>query len=322
MRAYALRGRKNPQPNELLTGAEYASRYLEPLAQALGSVVQTQTEVVAIGREGTRKTEKIGAPDRGETPFRLLLRTSHRERFEQADHVFDCSGTFSSPNPVGDGGLPAIGEAGCSGQISYGVVDAPRFDGKRLLVVGAGHSAATAVRDLVNAGAAVTWAVRHSDPQPCRRIPNDPLPERDRLSAEANALLGIVAYSPATTVQAVERTREGLRVSLQANGYAGDVLVDHIVAATGFRPDLNLARELQVQTCWATEGTYKLAAALLGETGGDCLAIPSFGADALTHPEPGFYTLGMKSYGRTPAFLIRTGREQIASVLAALASRQ
>jgi len=88
--------------------------------------------------------------------------------------------------------------------------------------------------------------------------------------------------------------------------------------ATGFRPDWSLDRELHIQTCWATEGTYPLAASLLGEAGGDCLAVPAFGAEALRHPEPNFFTLGAKSYGRTPNFLISTGLQQIHSVLNSL----
>jgi hypothetical protein len=39
----------------------------------------------------------------------------------------------------------------------------------------------------------------------------------------------------------------------------------------------------------------------------------------LAHPEPGFYTLGVKSYGRAPTFLMATGFEQARSVVAALA---
>jgi hypothetical protein len=31
--------------------------------------------------------------------------------------------------------------------------------------------------------------------------------------------------------------------------------------------------------------------------------------------EPGYCALGMKSYGRTPDFLIRTGRDQVNSLL-------
>ncbi|MEZ0274949.1 MAG: hypothetical protein ACAH88_08595 [Roseimicrobium sp.] len=59
---------------------------------------------------------------------------------------------------------------------------------------------------------------------------------------------------------------------------------------------------------------------LLGETGGDCLAVAAFGAETLLHPEPGYYVLGMKSYGRTPDFLLKTGREQIKSLLEHLGS--
>jgi hypothetical protein len=61
-----------------------------------------------------------------------------------------------------------------------------------------------------------------------------------------------------------------------------------------------------------------LAAALLGSASGDCLAQPAASADVLANPEPGFYILGAKSYGRNSNFLIRTGHRQIATVLAAL----
>jgi hypothetical protein len=39
----------------------------------------------------------------------------------------------------------------------------------------------------------------------------------------------------------------------------------------------------------------------------------------LAHPEPGLYTVGVKSYGRAPTFLMATGFEQVRSVVAALA---
>jgi hypothetical protein len=38
----------------------------------------------------------------------------------------------------------------------------------------------------------------------------------------------------------------------------------------------------------------------------------------LAHPEPGFFIVGMKSYGRAPTFLLATGYEQVRSVVAAL----
>src|SRR5690625_2322246 len=42
----------------------------------------------------------------------------------------------------------------------------------------------------------------------------------------------------------------------------------------------------------------------------------------LAHPEPGFYIVGMKSYGRAPTFLMATGYEQVRSIAAALAGDQ
>jgi len=50
-----------------------------------------------------------------------------------------------------------------------------------------------------------------------------------------------------------------------------------------------------------------------------CGSVPPHGHRALAHPEPGFYTVGVKSYGRAPTFLLLTGYEQVRSVAAALA---
>jgi hypothetical protein len=47
--------------------------------------------------------------------------------------------------------------------------------------------------------------------------------------------------------------------------------------------------------------------------------VPPHGAEELRHPEPGFYIVGMKSYGRAPTFLMLTGYEQVRSVVAAIA---
>jgi hypothetical protein len=41
--------------------------------------------------------------------------------------------------------------------------------------------------------------------------------------------------------------------------------------------------------------------------------------DELARPEPDFYMIGMKSYGRAPTFLLLTGYEQARSLVAALA---
>ena len=58
----------------------------------------------------------------------------------------------------------------------------------------------------------------------------------------------------------------------------------------------------------------KLAAKLLGETSADCLDQISHGPDVLRNPEPDFYILGAKSYGRNSNFLIQVGLRQIVDV--------
>ena len=49
-----------------------------------------------------------------------------------------------------------------------------------------------------------------------------------------------------------------------------------------------------------------------------CGTVPPHGVDELSHPDAGVYVVGMKSYGRAPTFLLRTGYEQVRSVVAAL----
>jgi hypothetical protein len=97
--------------------------------------------------------------------------------------------------------------------------------------------------------------------------------------------------------------------------------VDRVLSLTGYRGDLGLFRELQVHQCYATEGPMKLSAALLGAAGGDCLQQQSHGVEALLNPEPGFFLLGAKSYGRNTSFLLRAGWQQVDEVMGWLAAR-
>ena len=90
--------------------------------------------------------------------------------------------------------------------------------------------------------------------------------------------------------------------------------VDRIIASVGYEPENRLYRELQVHECYASLGPMNLAAALLKHAGGDCLAVPAQGAAALRNPEPNFFILGAKSYGRGSNFLLRAGFEQVREV--------
>ncbi len=66
-------------------------------------------------------------------------------------------------------------------------------------------------------------------------------------------------------------------------------------------------------------GEHKSAWPLIDPNLHSCGSVPPHGYRELAHPEPGFYIVGIKSYGRAPTFLMFTGYEQVRPVTAALA---
>ena len=92
---------------------------------------------------------------------------------------------------------------------------------------------------------------------------------------------------------------------------------DGIIASTGFRPDLTLSQELRLDLDPAVESP-RILAPLIDPNVHSCGTVRPHGVEELSHPESGFYVVGMKSYGRAPTFLMLTGYEQVRSVVAAL----
>jgi thioredoxin reductase len=324
-------GLELPADGDCLTGREHLAAYLEVLAllPALADRIQSGVRVLAVGRQSLHKDDLPGDARRGQQPFRLLLRPAKgSERVEEADVVLGCTGTYGQHRHLGAGGIPAIGELAAEPHIAYGLEDVlgerrSFYADKTTLVVGAGYSAATTVcrlADLTEAhpGTWVLWLARRPSSQPIRRLINDPLRERDQIAARANHLAtrsdNNVEFYPASLVDAVERQGDGFRVQARCNGKAITRDVDRVIANVGYTPDATLYRELQIHECYATLGPIALAAALLKHAGGDCLSIPAQGAAVLRSPEPGFYILGARSYGRNSAFLLRAGFEQVRDV--------
>jgi hypothetical protein len=95
------------------------------------------------------------------------------------------------------------------------------------------------------------------------------------------------------------------------------LVADEVIATTGFRPDLSLTSELRLALDPAVEAPVALAP-LIDPNVHSCGTVPPHGFQELSHPEPDFYTAGMRSYGRAPTFLLLTGYEQVRSVVAAL----
>lgn len=336
-------GWQPPDAERLPTGKEFVYQYLRPLANVAardGVRIRLGARVLAMGRDSHLKGEAIGGATRSQAPFRLLINHNGVERVSYVERLIDATGVYGHPNWLGAGGIPAPGERAATERIAYHLEDytgaaRKRYAGARVLVVGSGHSAATAVCELAKLagqerGTTIYWVARRRH-DPVIRYKDDPLPLRDRLARAANHLAGSVQPSvnfvAGHAVAEIREVDDGLEVGLQAvasadlpgrgNDHAvalraGKPLeVDRIIALVGYRPDLDIGRELQLHTCWATEGPMKLAAALLGETSTDCLDQSSPGPESLGMPEPGCVWLGHKAYGRNPAFLIRLGHEQI-----------
>lgn len=326
-------GKEVPAGTDCPTGHDLAARLFEPLA-ALPEIapnLRLGTRVLSVGRQGLLKHEEIASAERGRHPFRLLLAdVSGREWTETADVVIDATGTWGNPNTLGDGGIPAPGERALGNEIRRDIPDfsrdAAEWAGKTVLIAGTGHSAQTAVRELARLaqeapGTEVIWLLRN--PQPgWGTHTGDPLPERAGLAAEAAALAG--GSSPAVktrrsaVVEEISRPNGRFEVTLR-NGYGHEkVTVDDVISLTGFVGDHELYRQLQIHECYATCGPIKLSAVLLGAGSSDCLAQTTHGAETLTNPEPNFFILGAKSYGRNNTFLMRVGWEQVGEVFGLL----
>ncbi len=321
------------------TGNDLADQLYDRVAAlpAIAPRLRLATRVLAVGREGLLKHEEIATAGRARQPFRLLLAAADgTERIEHAEVVIDATGTFGHPNTLGDGGIPAPGERRLGDEIRRTIPDLAReaadWAGRTVLLAGGGASAQTAVRDLAELarsapGTRVVWALRRAEPS-WGSPPDDPLPERARLAAAAAVLAAgaspAVAAERGVVVEAIARdgANERLAVTLRRTGPGANgtrqVAVDCVLALTGSVGDHHLYRQLQVHECYATSGPMKLSAALLGAAAGDCLEQTSHGAEALANPEPGFYILGSKSYGRNNSFLLRVGWEQVSEVFAVL----
>lgn len=318
-------GWQEPQEDGLPTGDELCDAYLEPLAEipAIGSAIETRTRVRAITRHGI---DKVTSRNRAKHPFALMVENHKGTRVDLARAVIDASGTWQNQNPLG-----ANGEAG-QGAIVYGIPDilgSARADyaGKRVLVVGGGHSAANALLDLAQLAETdhsllLTWAVRGTN---LVRIfgggAGDQLPARGKLGSDLKQLVESGRLQLVKGFHAEEVSDDGGALVVTGRALSGRLMlgpVDRIIVATGQRPDLDMTRELRLDFDPWLESARALGPSIDPNLH-SCGSVPPHGYRELAHPEPGYFTVGIKSYGRAPTFLMATGYEQVRSVAAHLA---
>jgi len=333
-------GWTGPDPDALPTGADLVDQYLEPLAAlpALASRIRMHTTVIGVARHDL---DKVRSPGRTQLPFLVRVRDDQGQLHDLlARAVIDASGTWTQPNPLGASGLPALGEADAGTRIVYGLPDVlgsdrGRYAGRRTVVVGAGHSAATSLLALAQLqrqvpGTEVVWAVRSTIPRPLvgkGSAEADELPARGRLATDLAALVdaGQVELVSGIRIHTVEPAGDRIRLvgdQLLDDDLAATQLLriaaDEVIAATGFRPDHAIAAELRLALEPALESAADLGP-LIDPNVHTCGTVPAHGIAELAHPDPGYVIVGMKSYGRAPTFLLATGYQQVRSVVAAMA---
>jgi thioredoxin reductase len=329
-RLLATTGWNSPEPDQYPTGAELFERYLEPLANntALRTHIHTSSRVTDISRVGFDKLKTRG---REAAPFEIRYQNGQGAKTLRADAVIDASGSWLSPNPAGANGLRAIGESQAADRIAYGMPDVlgrdrGRYTGKTVAVLGAGHSAIGTLTDLAQLATQAPetkpiWLLRGSDPAKAfGGGANDKLTARGELGAAFAALVAAGQIEMEREFRVSHLTLEGPRliVGTGAGCCGRQVVVDELIVATGFRPDLDFVRELRIQLDPSIECPVALAP-LIDPDEHSCGTVRPHGARELAQAEPGFYFAGMKSYGRAPTFLMITGYEQVRSIAADIA---
>jgi hypothetical protein len=325
-------GWKHPELSELPLAGDVVERVLQPFAELpeVAAALQLCTKVLSVSREGFDKVKTKG---RETAPF-VIRAVRDGKHFElKARAVIDSTGTWNTPNPVGASGLPAIGEREVASHIFYGIPDVlgaqrSRYESKKVLVVGAGHSAANALLALADLAkqaptTKLVWSVR--TPVLTRVFGGgdaDALPARGALGSSLRRLRDTGALEFNAGLRITEISQEGGKLLVSGVDRNGEPKhidgVDEIVCATGQRPDLSLTSELRVGLDPWLESTEALGP-LVDPNEHSCGTVRPHGHRELAHPEPGLYTVGVKSYGRAPTFLMATGFEQVRSVVAAIA---
>ncbi|EMR07187.1 putative glutamate synthase subunit beta [Bhargavaea cecembensis DSE10] len=316
-------GWQKPEPEKLPTGAELIGEYLAPLAEMLAPDIHEHHEVVAITRDSIDRMKSAG---RASKPFLIYAETPDGTKEMKAGAIIDATGTWGNPNPALSSGVWIKAEKELADLIDYGIPDVrvneERYAGRRIAVIGGGHSAINSLLNLAglkekHPETSVTWILRKSSVEDAFGGGQD-----DELEARGELGNRIAGYVRDGRVEVVTpfriteiREADGIVLS---SGDKDLAPFDRLIVNTGSRPEFGFHRELRFEAEAITEAVPALAP-LIDPNLHSCGSVPAHGEKELRQPEEGFYIVGSKSYGRAPTFLMVTGYEQVRSVAAALA---
>ncbi|WP_347860826.1 NAD(P)-binding domain-containing protein [Salimicrobium sp. PL1-032A] len=310
-----------PDDDTLPFGQDIVNDYLLPLANLpeMKKGIHLMSHVEAITRKGFDKGKTHG---RESAPFLLEVMENGKPVTYEARAVIDATGTWQQPNPVGSDGVAASGEEELREHIRYGIPDVSgrersRYEGKRVMVVGSGHSAINALLELSGLeGTTVHWSLRKQNVEETYGgMEDDALPGRGALGTRIKELVdsGRVLVHEDFHVTALYSSAGRMDVwSRQDSVVEG---IDEIIAVTGSRPDFSFLREVRHSFDAAIESVPAIAD-LIDPNLHSCGTVRAHGEEELRQPEKDFYIVGAKSYGRAPTFLLATGYEQVRSIVA------
>ena len=318
-----------PEATGLPTGGEFVAAYLQPLSEldAFASRIRFGVTVDAISREGMDRTRSAG---RADTPFLLRITDADGVREVTARAVIDASGTYLTPNSLASSGLDPLGLPAVAAHVSHALPDVVgrernRFAGKRVTVVGAGHSAANTLLNLAALKreapeTRITWLIRNAGAVRVTTSEDDELIARAAIGKRVDRLIaaGAIQQLDRFEILRLAPIDGGVRLIGQRAGELVEHDTDVVVNATGFRPNLDMLREIRLELDDVVEAPARLAP-LIDPNVHTCGTVEPHGFAELRQPEPNFFLAGMKSYGRAPTFLLATGYEQVRSITAHLA---
>lgn len=322
---------QSPGETELPTGQALYDLYLKPLAEhvSIEPHIHLESKVLCVGR---RNLDKMRTAGRERIPFVLQVLENNEVRQYEAKAVIDASGTWHSPNPIGSGGVYAVGELDNAEKIFYGIPDilgrhAKRYKNKSVLVVGAGHSAINAILELDKLkdkypATAIHWVLRK---QSIREVyggqENDALEARGALGVKIEQLVNedrVGIYTPFQIHEVLTRDGQLTVIGFQGVDRLALPGIDEIISNTGSRPDFSFLREVRLSIDPSLESVAEIAG-LIDPNIHSCGTVRPHGEKDLRHSDKDFYIAGSKSYGRAPTFLMATGYEQVRSIAAAIA---
>ena len=323
-------GWASPDDEGLPTGEELFNQYFKPLYELpfIKSNTFLNATVLSVGRKNLDKMRTVG---RENLPFVIQILQEGKVMQFEARAVIDATGTWNSPNPIGSGGVYAVGEVENKKHIFYGIPDImdhheERYKNKSVLVVGSGHSSINAILELDKLkdkypDTEINWVLR-------KKSISDVYGGQEKDALEARGALGVKieqlvvndrvnVYTPFQIQQIQKKDDRLIVIGFQDDQKFALPAVDEIISNTGSRPDFSFIREIRLSIDPSLESVNAIAE-LIDPNIHSCGTVRPHGEKELRHPDKDFYIAGSKSYGRAPTFLMATGYEQVRSIVAAI----